>query len=1044
MVLSIKTSLGRLAAVLLFLAAWVAGARAAEPIPIFVLHAYSQEYPWTLGQHRGFMEALKADAGRAYDVRVEYLDTKRTGYAPAYAAMIADHLREKYRDWRPAAVYVTDDNALSFALTQLEGVFPGVPVFFSGVNNYAVKPQLDPGRVTGVFEKKEIAPNLELMRSISKGGQDILIVGDATETYRATEGEIRKELDNQPDLRATFVSSNAAEELIGRLKAQKARFVFLTTLGGVADRDGRTLTLPEVLGAIVKAGDFIVFSMEDAYLLPGVVGGYVTSGPRQGRAAAGLLRRYLDGESIAVLAPIEASPNEYVFDDVELARAGLALPASVARQASHVNVQPTFYETNRALVLGTLYALVALLVLGLAVALRVFVRKNRQIVRTTRQLADSERLLSAIVDNEPECVHLLDQQGRLLRMNRAGLDMLEATTESQVLGREVTGIVMPDHRVAFRELGRKVFEGGTGTLEFEIQGLRGRHCWLETHAVPLRNEKGEVIHLLGLARDITERKAMEQELRESEERLQLFIEHAPASLAMFDRQMRYLAVSRRWMDDYSLGEQNIIGRSHYEVFPEIPERWKAVHRRGMEGEVVRADEDRFERADGTLQWLRWEVRPWYAGDGTVGGIVIFTEDISGYKRAADEIRLLNADLERRVSERTADLEAARNEAQRLAQAKSEFLANMSHEIRTRLSAVLGLTRIGARDSAGSASEKTFDRIQLAGEHLLGVINDILDFSKLEAGRLGVEVRPFHLGAVIANTRSFVVEAGGHKGLAYTVEEAPDLPEWVKGDARRLQQILTNLLSNAVKFTERGEVRLQVTREGDTTSFRVSDTGIGMTTEQLARLFKPFEQADSSTTRRYGGTGLGLVISRNLANLMAGEISVESAVAEGSAFTLKLPLPATEPDLPKHAREASQTQRRLDRVRLLAAEDVEVNRLILEDLLAHEGAQVVFAENGREALERLEEAGVTAFDAVLMDVQMPVMDGYEATRRIREIAPGLPVIGLTAHALAEERYRCLAAGMVEHVTKPVDADELVAAVLRHVASSDAGTSRHPGR
>ena len=225
--------------------------------------------------------------------------------------------------------------------------------------------------------------------------------------------------------------------------------------------------------------------------------------------------------------------------------------------------------------------------------------------------------------------------------------------------------------------------------------------------------------------------------------------------------------------------------------------------------------------------------------------------------------------------------------------------------------------------------------------------------------------------------------------------------------------------------------MRVTRKGEDIYFEVSDTGIGMTDEQVARLFRSFEQADNSTTRRYGGSGLGLAISQTLANQMDGEIVVTSTSGAGSTFTLRLPLPATEPALPKPVPSLPASDRRLEGLRLLAAEDVEVNRMVLEDLLTREGAQVLFAENGRQAVEHLHEHGASAFDAVLMDVQMPVMDGYQATQHLRQLAPGLPVIGLTAHALGEERDRCLAAGMVEHVTKPIDADVLVTAILRHV-------------
>ncbi|MDP2829282.1 MAG: ATP-binding protein [Sulfuricellaceae bacterium] len=424
-----------------------------------------------------------------------------------------------------------------------------------------------------------------------------------------------------------------------------------------------------------------------------------------------------------------------------------------------------------------------------------------------------------------------------------------------------------------------------------------------------------------------------------------------------------------------------------------------------------------------------------AADGSPTRMVGTLTDINERKRMETELAQNNEHLEDVVASRTADLVVARNESDRLARVKSEFLANMSHEIRTPINAVTGLAQIGARDSAtGMSSEKAgelFHRIGDAGQHLLGVINDILDISRLDAGRLKIESRPFALAAVLDGVISLVSARAEEKSLDLQVRLAPDLPAWVAGDSLRLTQILTNLLTNAIKFTEHGEVLLKAVREGDNICLYVIDTGIGMDRAQMERLFTPFVQADSSTTRLYGGTGLGLAISRALARLMGGDIEAESSPGQGSGFTVRLPLPAARaPQHPAGTPHASGP--RLSGLSVLAAEDVEVNRLILEDLLVHEGARVVFAENGQQAIDHVLRAGGDAFDIVLMDVQMPVMDGYEAARRILEIAPNLPIICLTAHAMEEEREKCLATGMVEHITKPIDTDLLVAAMLKQVA------------
>ncbi|MDE2593596.1 MAG: transporter substrate-binding domain-containing protein [Burkholderiales bacterium] len=384
-------------------------------------------------------------------------------------------------------------------------------------------------------------------------------------------------------------------------------------------------------------------------------------------------------------------------------------------------------------------------------------------------------------------------------------------------------------------------------------------------------------------------------------------------------------------------------------------------------------------------------------------------------------------------------EAAREEAERLARVKSEFLANMSHEIRTPLNGVLGLAQLGYLESAGQPTQKTFETILDSGRLLLGVLNDILDISKLEAGQLTIECQPVSLRSLLNETSAMVVSRAQAKGLALSVMVEPGTPETIEGDALRIEQVLLNLLSNGVKFTEKGSVELSARSVGAGVILAVSDTGIGMAPDELNLVFAPFKQADSSTTRRYGGTGLGLSISKRLVELMGGRIEASSRPGVGSRFEVYLPLrgatgvlhqPRVSQSIkPSVSRERPQPS--LAGVRVLAAEDSEVNQIVLRELLTMEGAEFTMVRDGREAVDTVESRGGGAFDVVLMDVQMPVMDGYEAARRILLVDSTLPVIGLTAHAFGDALAACNAAGMVAHVSKPYDLRKLVTTMVEHM-------------
>lgn len=371
-------------------------AYSAKQFKIFILHSYSQEYPWTKHQHEGFIETFNMSTKQPALISTEYLDTKRKDFTPDYAKKYTDFLTDKYSNYTPDLIYTTDDNATQFALNNLSIIFPSTPVIFSGVNNFSIQDELDRNKVTGVFEKKEISPNLQLLKLIDDNINEIIVLGDNSNTDRAIKNELSEQLKLHPQIKANYIQHNQIDKIVSTLNSQKVKHLFLTTIGGLEDSHGNNQTLNESLSRISAAGDFIIISMEDSYLLDGVLGGYVTSGRQQGHTAATLALKFQQGKSIKNIPVILNSPNEYIFDFRELKKNKIELPDTILVTANILNKLPNYFERNRPLVISTIIVMTTLLIILMTIFLILISLKNKQIKIASKKVEQQSSKLQHI------------------------------------------------------------------------------------------------------------------------------------------------------------------------------------------------------------------------------------------------------------------------------------------------------------------------------------------------------------------------------------------------------------------------------------------------------------------------------------------------------------------------------------------------------------------------------------------------------------------------------------------------------------------------
>ncbi len=668
-----------------------------------------------------------------------------------------------------------------------------------------------------------------------------------------------------------------------------------------------------------------------------------------------------------------------------------------------------------------------------------------------RQLRTSEERYRIVFENSAVAMIVADNTLRLVSWNQVTEELL-GMDRSDLLCREVS--TLHPAQEWERLVALDIEHGGSGNhLETKMIRKTGEVIDVDISLSPLRGVHGEITGSVAVIKDITTRKQAETALREREERLKLAI--SGGDLATWDWNIvtGHIDINPRWLEmlGYTRGElPSHVSTWKTLLHPDDASFATSVLNAHLQGRTASYEaECRLRHKSGRWVWVLDKGRVTERDEdgrplracGTHLDITRWKEAEACLKQAKEQAEQMSRDL---LKATTCANEMA-VQAQAANAAKSQFLANMTHEIRTPMNAVIGFSDILAEEDLTPEQREYVGLIRDSGHHLLELINDILDLSKIEANRVQIELENCDLAGVLRSIDAMMRPLADNKGLELKMVRSPDVPDLIRTDGSRLRQCLVNLISNAIKFTEAGHVHVRVRPAGSPEEpqlcFDVEDTGVGISFDKQESIFEAFTQADGTTTRKYGGTGLGLTITKRLAELLGGMVRVRSEPGGGSVFSLTLSTGVCTQEEPSPQDSAADQPAGTDNAgsqnarfsgRTLVAEDVRTNQLLIKLMLERLGLEVTVVENGDDAVA---EATHGSYDLILMDVQMPRKNGHEATRELRRLGVTTPIVALTAHAMKGDRQDCLAAGCNDYLAKPIERDQLVAVLTRCLQSQE---------
>lgn len=670
-------------------------------------------------------------------------------------------------------------------------------------------------------------------------------------------------------------------------------------------------------------------------------------------------------------------------------------------------------------ILVVLIFIILLLIIGL---LHVSIRRKKLV---EQELKDERDLMGSIMETSPVGIMVMDSSGEIIFANDLAA-RVHGMSRGEIIGRQHNdpvwnivahdGAPYPHERLPFNRVMK--LRNPVLDIRHAVHWMDGRRVLLSVNASPLFGDNGDIEKVVATVEDITTRKRVEEALKESAHRFRSLVKTAESLIILLSPKREILEFNRMAEELFGRTRHEVMSRDFFELF--LPERyWRDASRQlktVLTGTPLRLVEYPVRTGSGEESVVQWSMSRLLDAKGETLGVLAVGQDVTERKKAEIELR------------------EARDAAEEASKAKSEFLANMSHEIRTPISAIMGMTEMAISTDLNDDQRGYLDTVRKAAESLLHIINDILDLSKIEARKMELLYEDFDLHAALEKQVSVLRVKAQENGIELRLAIDAGVERCFNGDEHRLGQIITNLVGNAVKFTEKGYVELSVIHagcwaEGEVLEFRVRDTGIGIPEGKKDKLFDSFVQLNAGYSKSHAGSGLGLAITRQLVQMMGGEISVSSREGWGSEFRFTVLLKRCSGPLCDKEEEVVETKvsRGNSPVKILLAEDNATNQIYISHFLSERGFEVETVDNGLEVIKTLERG--SGFDLILMDVQMPELDGLQATKKLRQSGSTIPIIALTAYAMEGDRERFIESGMDDYASKPVNIDDLVEIITK---------------